>query len=160
VCRAAVKIDWVKVLAQSWSPRRRPSWPIFRCSTEEAKSHTQNNSNLASTKALQPVATCRQSSYLRPVPSASTYGHLTAFNIRVYRFTVTGSSFHYLSDGYCLHNYLISTHSISSFFTARRSYASAVLGVLILFVSHACFAINPKNLLPAIFLYHLKGQSL
>ena len=46
-------------------------------------------------------------------------------------------------------------------FTARRSYASAVLGVLILSVclSHACFVTNQKNL-PAIFLYHMKGQSL
>jgi len=49
-------------------------------------------------------------------------------------------------------------------FTARRSYASAVLGVVILSVrpsgrpSHACFVTNPKNL-PAIFLYHMKGQS-
>ena len=53
-------------------------------------------------------------------------------------------------------------------FTARRSYASAVLGVVILSVSpsvclsvrlsHACFVTNPKNL-PAIFLYHAKGQS-
>jgi len=49
-------------------------------------------------------------------------------------------------------------------FTARRSYASAVLRVVILSVcpsvrlSHACFVTNPKNL-PAIFLYHMKGQS-
>jgi len=35
-------------------------------------------------------------------------------------------------------------------FTARRSYASSL--------SHACFVANPKNL-PAIFLYHMKGQS-
>jgi len=41
-------------------------------------------------------------------------------------------------------------------FTARRSYTSAVLGVVILSVclsvrlSHACFVTNPKNL-PAIF---------
>ena len=44
--------------------------------------------------------------------------------------------------------------------TARRSYASAVLGVVILSVcrsvhlSHVCFVTNPKNLL-AIFLYHI-----
>jgi len=54
----------------------------------------------------------------------------------------------------------------SSFY--RASYASAVLGVVILCVclsvrlsvrlSHACFATNPKNR-PAIFLYHTKGQS-
>jgi len=47
-------------------------------------------------------------------------------------------------------------------FTARRSYASAVLGVVILSVrasvclsvrlSRACFVTNPKNL-PAIFFY-------
>jgi len=49
-------------------------------------------------------------------------------------------------------------------FTARRSYASAVLEVVILSVclavrlSHACLVANPKNL-PAIFLYHMKGQS-
>jgi len=49
-------------------------------------------------------------------------------------------------------------------FTARRSYASAVLGVVILSVrpsvrlSQACFVTNPRNL-PAIFLYHMKGQS-
>jgi len=49
-------------------------------------------------------------------------------------------------------------------FAARRSYASAVLGVVILSVcpsvrlSHAYFLTNPKNL-PAIFLYHMKGQS-
>ena len=48
----------------------------------------------------------------------------------------------------------------TSVFTARRSYASAVLGVVILSVrlSHACFVTNAKNL-PAIFLYHMKGQS-
>jgi len=46
----------------------------------------------------------------------------------------------------------------------QRSYASAVLGVVILSVrpsvrpSHACFVTNPKNL-PAIFLYRIKGQS-
>jgi len=51
-----------------------------------------------------------------------------------------------------------------SVFTARRSYASAVLGVVILSVrlsvrlSHAFFVTNPKNL-PAIFLYHMKRQS-
>jgi len=49
-------------------------------------------------------------------------------------------------------------------FAAQRSYASAVLGVVILSVrpyvrlSHACFVTNPENL-PAIFLYHLKEQS-
>ena len=53
-------------------------------------------------------------------------------------------------------------------FAARRSYASAVLGVVILSIypsvrssvrlSHACFVTNPKNL-PAIFLYDMKGQS-
>jgi len=49
-------------------------------------------------------------------------------------------------------------------FTARRSYASLVLVVVILSVSpsvrlsHACFVTNPKNL-PAIFLYHTKEQS-
>jgi len=44
-------------------------------------------------------------------------------------------------------------------FTARCSYASAVLEVVILSVrlSHACFVTNPKNLL-AIFLYHMKGN--
>ena len=49
-------------------------------------------------------------------------------------------------------------------FTARPSYAIAVLGVVILSVcpsdrlsvrlSHACFVTNPKNL-PVIFLYHI-----
>jgi len=45
-------------------------------------------------------------------------------------------------------------------FTARRSYASAVVEVVILSVclSHACFVTYPKNL-PAMFLYHMKGQS-
>jgi len=53
-------------------------------------------------------------------------------------------------------------------FTARSTYASAVLGVVILSVcpffrpsvrlSHACFVTNPKNP-PAIFLYNMKGQS-
>jgi len=49
-------------------------------------------------------------------------------------------------------------------FTARRSYASTVLGAVILSVcpsvrpSHACFVTNLKNL-PVIFLYHMKGQS-
>jgi len=53
------------------------------------------------------------------------------------------------------------------FITARRSYASAVLGVVILSVcksvrlsvclSHACFVTNPKNL-RATFLYRMKGQ--
>ena len=52
----------------------------------------------------------------------------------------------------------------ATIFTARRSYTSAVLGVVILSVrpsvrlSHACFVTNPKNL-PAIFLYHMKGQA-
>ena len=51
----------------------------------------------------------------------------------------------------------------ANIFTARRSYASAVLGVVILVcpsvrLSHACFVTNPKNL-PEIFLYHMKGQS-
>jgi len=52
---------------------------------------------------------------------------------------------------------------VISFFTAR-AMLSAVLGVVILSVrlsvrlSHTCFATNPKNL-PAIFLYHTKGQS-
>jgi len=55
-----------------------------------------------------------------------------------------------------------------SLFTARPSYASAVLGVVILSIclsvrpsvrlSHACFVTNLKNLL-AVFLYHMKGQS-
>ena len=59
-----------------------------------------------------------------------------------------------------------------TFITARRSYARAVLGVVILSVrpsvrssvrpsvrpSHACFMTNPKHL-PATFLYHMKGQS-
>jgi len=47
-------------------------------------------------------------------------------------------------------------------FTSQRSYASAVLGVVILSVrpsvTRACFLINSKNL-PAIFLYHMKRQS-
>jgi len=44
-------------------------------------------------------------------------------------------------------------------FAARRSYASAVLGVVILSVrlSHACFVTNPMNL-PAILLYHILIQ--
>jgi len=55
-----------------------------------------------------------------------------------------------------------------SVFTMRRSYASAVLGVVILSIrlsvrlsvclSHACIVTNPTNL-PAIFLYRMKGQS-
>jgi len=50
--------------------------------------------------------------------------------------------------------------AILALFTARRSYANAVLGVVILpvCVSHACFVTNPKNL-PAIFLYHMQRQS-
>ena len=46
-------------------------------------------------------------------------------------------------------------------FTARRSCASAVLGVVILSVclSHACFVTNAKNL-PSIFLYHMKWKIL
>ena len=50
------------------------------------------------------------------------------------------------------------------FISARCSCASAVLGAVILSVrlsvhlSHVCFVTNPKNL-PAIFLYHMKGQS-
>jgi len=53
---------------------------------------------------------------------------------------------------------------ICTVFTARRSYVSAVLGVVILSVhlsvclSHACFVTNPTNL-PTIFLYRMKGQS-
>jgi len=71
--------------------------------------------------------------------------------------------------------------TFASIFTARRSYASAVLGVVILILFkisalykslnlltylllsvcpsvHLCFVSNPKNL-PATFLYHMKGQS-
>jgi len=52
-------------------------------------------------------------------------------------------------------------YAVSVFFTARRIYDSAVLGVLIVCPSvcpsHACFVTNPKNL-RAIFLYHMKGQ--
>jgi len=46
-------------------------------------------------------------------------------------------------------------------FTARRSYASAVLGVVILSVSlsHAFFVTNPKNL-PAIFFIPHEGAIL
>jgi len=57
-----------------------------------------------------------------------------------------------------------SNFSLTSIFTVQRSYASAVLGVVILSVrpsvclSHACFVTNPKYL-PATFLYHMKGQS-
>jgi len=53
---------------------------------------------------------------------------------------------------------------IVDIFTARRNYASVILGVVILSVplsvrpSHACFVTNPKNLL-AIFLYLMKVQS-
>jgi len=61
--------------------------------------------------------------------------------------------------------HLLQLASLSNaIFTVRRSYASAVLGVVILSVclsvwlSHACFVSDPKNL-PAIFLYHMKGQS-
>ena len=52
----------------------------------------------------------------------------------------------------------------SAVFTARRSYASTVLRVVILSVrpsihlSHEYFVTNPKHLL-AIFLYHMEGQS-
>ena len=70
----------------------------------------------------------------------------------------------------------VSTIKTSMVFTARGSYASAVLGVVILSVrlsvrlsvclsvcpsvcpSHACFVTNSKNP-PAIFLYQMKGQS-
>jgi len=58
----------------------------------------------------------------------------------------------------------IALFSLCDFITARRSYASAVLGVVILSarlsvcLSHACFVTNPKNL-PAIFIRHMKGQS-
>jgi len=46
-----------------------------------------------------------------------------------------------------------------SVFTARRSYASAVLSVRpSACLSHACFVTNAKNI-PTIFLYHTKGQS-
>ena len=58
-------------------------------------------------------------------------------------------------QGYCSRMIIITT---------RRSYASAVLGVVILSIcpsvrlsvrlSHTCFVINPKNF-PAIFLYHV-----
>jgi len=53
---------------------------------------------------------------------------------------------------------------LSWIFTARRSYAIAVLGVIILSVrqsvrlSHTGFVTNPKNP-PAISLYRMKGQS-
>ena len=55
--------------------------------------------------------------------------------------------------------------SIMKHFTARRSYASAVLGVVILSVRpsvclwYACFVTQPNNAL-RIFWYHTKGQSL
>ena len=54
-------------------------------------------------------------------------------------------------------------------FTARRSYANAVLGVVILSVclsvrlsvclSHVCFVTNPKKL-PTIFLYHFSATQV
>jgi len=55
---------------------------------------------------------------------------------------------------------IFDSYNVYRLFTARRSYASAVLGVVIMSVcmSHACFVTNTKNL-PAIFLYHMKGQS-
>ena len=55
--------------------------------------------------------------------------------------------------------------AIFLFLTERRSYASAVLGVVILSVclsvrvSHACFVIKPNNVV-RIFWYRMKGQSL
>jgi len=73
-------------------------------------------------------------------------------------------SFSFMSNQ--INKHILSNNTILSyivfFITARRSYASAVLEVVILFVrlsvclsvrlSHACFVTNPKNL-PAIFLY-------
>ena len=52
-------------------------------------------------------------------------------------------------------------HTKISAFTARRSYTSAVLGVIILSVCvlRACFVAKPNNAL-RIFWYHSKGQSL
>jgi len=58
--------------------------------------------------------------------------------------------------------YLFTVSHSGLLFIARRSYASAVLGVVILSVRlsvcYTCFVTNPKNR-PAIFLYHTKGQS-
>jgi len=50
-------------------------------------------------------------------------------------------------------------HVLDDNFYRRRSYASALLGVVILSVclSHACFVTNSRNL-PAIFLYTWKGN--
>ena len=53
------------------------------------------------------------------------------------------------------------TQNGTTIFTARRSYASAVLGVVILSVRPSvCLSVTrvPKNL-PAIFLYRVKEQS-
>ena len=65
----------------------------------------------------------------------------------------------------CLRQFPKYRQALSRLCTARRSYASAVLGVefcpsicLSVRLSYACFVTNPKNL-PAIFLYHMKGQS-
>jgi len=65
----------------------------------------------------------------------------------------------------CLRLFPKYSQALSRLFTARRSYASAVLGVefcpsicLSVRLSYACFVTNPKNL-PATFLYHMKGQS-
>ena len=84
----------------------------------------------------------------------------TYFNVLYAYFIILPNiRLHYATDGRATaysereHEFTFANDSV---FTARRSYASAVLGVVILSVrpsvclSHACFVTSPKNL-PAIF---------
>ena len=76
-----------------------------------------------------------------------------------YKLLTVGGNVDYI---HCRHLYSAARPSRRNRFAARRSYASAVLGVVIVCLSvslsHTCFVANPKNV-PAIFLYHMKGQS-
>jgi len=108
---------------------------------------------------------------LRPTGGAYNFTTLTVFSSREL------CSHHRRRPDYTTQSRRVGVGGLKiGVFTARRSYASAVLGVVILSVSpsvrpsvrpsvclsvclsHACFVINPKNR-PVIFLYHMKGHS-
>ena len=133
-------------------------------------SHVTSNASLHNGDVLVAVLLRRQSTYCRNRCWHSVYW-LVQYTHKSQVWHVNGMNTLYnnvyLSDAVHHVRPVIKSLDILecagvAIFTARRSYASAVLGVVILSLSvrpsHACFVTNPKNL-PAIFLYHMKGQS-
>jgi len=121
--------------------------------TQRSFSHSDLSRTSPSTKSL----------YIGWCDVAVICGHITISMLwgnTAYCHYTLSQKFHYFVS-------LLFRHTWIDFY--RASYASAVLGVLILSVrlsvclsvrlSHACFVTNPKNR-PAIFLYRTKGQSL